>query len=48
MKLKQVDSENENLGGDADFSHIESQANIVSEIAKEGVVKLHSPRLKAV
>ena len=48
MKLKQVDSENENLGGDADFSHIESKANNVSEIAKEGVVKLHNPRLRAV
>ncbi len=48
MKLKQVDSENENLRGEADFSHIESQANIVSEIAKEGVVKLHSPRLRTV
>ena len=48
MKLKQVDSEKENLGSDADYSHIESQANNVSEIANEGVVKLHSPPLRAV
>jgi hypothetical protein len=47
MKLKKVDSEQENLGGDGDFSHIASQANNVSEIANEGVVKLHSPPLRA-